>query len=1297
MYCGHCDKLNGAKGKVMNTKQSRMGFVLGLSRTAVMVLLFLCAYTAADAQDVARVTQGKLTYRPVVKNNRILWFETREVNQSIGRVSVYVYENGANKLITNDASALFPGWPDLDDDGSVVYMRNMGTSHQVFLYNGITGATTQITNNPAVRDSTIDMGLGTDKVYTGFARIHGGDIVFKDQLGHVYLYRSGGIRRITRLATQTANLGDDDPQKGSTGISAPLNAHVKYFEFDGRHIVWMHEERGSGNRSNVSLFMAKAAADPRSADHFAPRAIASFEAWVPNDKAIPPGKVNNPFFKACNGVVVWQYYTPASPTLPAGVSLPGLLKDYTGANIDDTRVWIYDGAAREISRGAFVDYQSVRVHNGKVVWAQLRKEGSGYNVTKYDEVVMYDGLAAQTIASYREPPSQANLNETFWDNILDVEIVGEDVFWLAGQTQCFQQVNLLGRQGCMYRPTKDIGLFRLSTSSSVPFTVTDSETFAGGGEMDRGVFAFFSGRASLTRDISVMNIYGGGSDSAAATQLTVIDRKRPDLKKWRADEVQRKQVTDAFSISFDQIAGCGTASGASEAVIESITLDVLAEKSPTARLEDIKSVTLYSDKNENGRIDEGELVGIRHAPVPTELIFTFTNPGIKIEKDKAKYFFVEMEIKDDVCPCGKYTVSVSGEKLGIRRQGSGTMTGVGRSTGGILLPEAVVTPVSGDEQSGLPNQSLPERLGIMVKNFPIRCGRAKFKISTQPPEKGAAIFSPGNRRSEDEVVFDLTQVGRDARGEVVFSFGSQDGLYTVRASIEMTGGVACRNRDHIFRLHAGKLVVQLIDLNNADYFTAAADSSNPDFNTWKATMTTDNEKLATGGEGREGALADGASMLLVRARLIGFDEAPAGPVNLTILGDGNVGHLSRGLGETIPAYGGGRTVATQWVKTRAGIYAFALYTPPENFGNTTAARRMVELKASYQLPTASSPITHEQVLTLQKPPIAFVHGLWSGPETWGPPYQFHTAQYEVHFIDYAALSSRSFQELGTELKIGIEEIVGDLRRRKIAATRVNVVGHSMGGLVARQHFADDHGARFFRKNNFGKGDIYKLVTLGTPHFGSPVAWLAVTMRDQRYNPFLVVANDLGLDLHGGAIDALCPGSRDLRGLGVTHIPTHTVRAWNFDARTNALSWDDFLMAMTKDLRKVFTDPKTGIRGAKSFNPQALLVSTLKYFGKAGVRVSMASLYASDRTDMLVTVFSQSGGIAPGQNRVFDKTIHFDTGEDLSPYLYSETTSEAVAAYIFDVLNKDRDNIEVFASRLPAPQIQDPGKVCPARP
>jgi hypothetical protein len=115
------------------------------------------------------------------------------------------------------------------------------------------------------------------------------------------------------------------------------------------------------------------------------------------------------------------------------------------------------------------------------------------------------------------------------------------------------------------------------------------------------------------------------------------------------------------------------------------------------------------------------------------------------------------------------------------------------------------------------------------------------------------------------------------------------------------------------------------------------------------------------------------------------------------------------------------------------------------------------------------------------------------------------------------------------------------RWRATAATQANVVGHSMGGILGRIHVGLGN-AGYYRKDNFMKGDIKKLITLDTPHTGSPWPSLLVDMRDYPpIGPFLKIAMGLFAGpIDRGAFDDLANYSFALGLIDRTRIPGHAL-------------------------------------------------------------------------------------------------------------------------------------------------------------
>jgi len=92
----------------------------------------------------------------------------------------------------------------------------------------------------------------------------------------------------------------------------------------------------------------------------------------------------------------------------------------------------------------------------------------------------------------------------------------------------------------------------------------------------------------------------------------------------------------------------------------------------------------------------------------------------------------------------------------------------------------------------------------------------------------------------------------------------------------------------------------------------------------------------------------------------------------------------------------------------------------------------------------------------------------------------------------------------------------DANERATGARSVVIVGHSMGGLVARSYI-----------RRYGGGRVRRLVTVGTPHAGSMHAWL----------------------MHGASLTEMRPGSAYLAGLASPQpaeedVPTVSIWSWH---------------------------------------------------------------------------------------------------------------------------------------------------------
>lgn len=218
---------------------------------------------------------------------------------------------------------------------------------------------------------------------------------------------------------------------------------------------------------------------------------------------------------------------------------------------------------------------------------------------------------------------------------------------------------------------------------------------------------------------------------------------------------------------------------------------------------------------------------------------------------------------------------------------------------------------------------------------------------------------------------------------------------------------------------------------------------------------------------------------------------------------------------------------------------------------------------------------------LYRVPIVLVHGIWVNSKlSWidtGFTTTLNASGFNYTFADFQAHNSETFDPYAVKIKDGkpfgnygidsirnkIRELLIDYRQNKsIAASQVDIVAHSMGGLMARGFVQQSD---YESKTNYMKGSIHRLVTIGTPHFGAHLSEILYDHRNDWYcfNPdtkIIVFPNGCQFDLNNfefiqlktiysdrfplpidkGGVEALAPGSAALSHLCPTDVRSYAI-------------------------------------------------------------------------------------------------------------------------------------------------------------
>ncbi|MPR33960.1 esterase/lipase family protein [Salmonirosea aquatica] len=228
------------------------------------------------------------------------------------------------------------------------------------------------------------------------------------------------------------------------------------------------------------------------------------------------------------------------------------------------------------------------------------------------------------------------------------------------------------------------------------------------------------------------------------------------------------------------------------------------------------------------------------------------------------------------------------------------------------------------------------------------------------------------------------------------------------------------------------------------------------------------------------------------------------------------------------------------------------YTHPEyisEYPDASFSTLTIEL---YDLNSPTT-VLDSSALEVHQAPLVMVHGLDSNGDSFKEMlYSLYFRHLDdpyyldfLHRADYSSTNRSRFYVNRNVVPDAILELLTGLRNIGIATGKAIVVGHSMGGILARLYLQDASDAEY-------RDDIQKLITINTPHSGSQLGDLSTNPN----SPFdwcsLLKISNTNLSILGtcDAIGDLSVNGSDIRGylngegnLNRNKVPSHVITTW----------------------------------------------------------------------------------------------------------------------------------------------------------
>jgi pimeloyl-ACP methyl ester carboxylesterase len=304
------------------------------------------------------------------------------------------------------------------------------------------------------------------------------------------------------------------------------------------------------------------------------------------------------------------------------------------------------------------------------------------------------------------------------------------------------------------------------------------------------------------------------------------------------------------------------------------------------------------------------------------------------------------------------------------------------------------------------------------------------------------------------------------------------------------------------------------DLNPGAPVNTKFVDANPPANSCRVNDTSivfsrDATKIASCGKPVMGTSADGLSRLLLR---VGAGIGGTACYEIVSTSAGDQGQLDAAVVPLSSAANGLH-------------FAPSYLTAPRNYGNINGVRQ-IEVELSFTPNIGNGNTSRVRYKTeIARPPVVLVHGLWGSSSSFDKWPSYASNSRSLNIVNYIDTNASGFYANSNVLAPAIDHAL-EQHRISYASTRVDIVAHSMGGILSRLHIGS---AAFRKPQNLNEGDVRRLLTLVTPHYGSSFANLLIALhRENPADTASTVRDIVRGEMAGGAVCDLAENSAGFR-------------------------------------------------------------------------------------------------------------------------------------------------------------------------